>query len=74
MFYAYWADGLSLHVFNRFSYKLNSAYNEVGKYADKFERRITDAEKLNLMLYYIEKEHHFTGNGIWREDKRPNVK
>lgn len=26
---------------------------------------LTQVQKLNLILYFIEKEHHFTGNGIW---------
>lgn len=26
---------------------------------------LSNIQKLNLILYFIEKEHHFTGNGIW---------
>ncbi|XP_025834710.1 transcription termination factor 5, mitochondrial isoform X2 [Agrilus planipennis] len=28
--------------------------------------RLTDLQKLNLALYLMEKRHHFTGNGIWK--------
>ncbi|KAJ8926777.1 hypothetical protein NQ314_020827 [Rhamnusium bicolor] len=30
-------------------------------------KSLNQVKKLNLILYYIEKEHHFTGNGIWRK-------
>ncbi|KAJ8974861.1 hypothetical protein NQ317_001959 [Molorchus minor] len=32
----------------------------------KFES-LSQVKKLRLVLYLIEKEHHFTGNGIWRK-------
>ncbi|CAH1176044.1 unnamed protein product [Phaedon cochleariae] len=32
---------------------------------------LSEINKLNLILYFIEKEHHFTGNGIWRKCDEP---
>ncbi|CAH1104605.1 unnamed protein product [Psylliodes chrysocephalus] len=35
-------------------------------------KSLSQANKLNLMVYLMEKEHHFTGNGIWEKDKMPD--
>ncbi|KAH1001548.1 hypothetical protein HUJ04_005549 [Dendroctonus ponderosae] len=43
----------------------------LGKLRREATLRFTDlqqSKQLNLVLYYIEKEFHFTGNGIWRTD------
>lgn len=29
--------------------------------------RLSKVDQLNLIVYQIEKDHHFTGNGIWRK-------
>lgn len=31
------------------------------------QTRLTEAKKLNLALYLIEKDHHFTGDGVWEK-------
>ncbi|KAF5275663.1 hypothetical protein FQA39_LY06775 [Lamprigera yunnana] len=41
--------------------KLKAAYENVCQTV----KNINQTEKLNLVLYLIEKDHHFTGNGIW---------
>jgi len=50
------------------SYKLETALQKIKECRSVLPRRFNLIEKLNLMLYFIEREHHFTGNGIW-----PNV-
>lgn len=32
---------------------------------DKEAMPLSQVQMLNLVVYFIEKEHHFTGNGIW---------
>ncbi|KPJ13590.1 hypothetical protein RR48_10774 [Papilio machaon] len=35
--------------------------------------RLSDSQKLSLVLYLLEKKHYFTGNGVWTEDKNKNT-
>ncbi|XP_056632644.1 transcription termination factor 5, mitochondrial [Diorhabda sublineata] len=52
-------------------YKVQDAHATI-KYDSNFKyKSLTQVNKLNIMLYLIEKEHHFTGNGIWRNNKIP---
>ncbi|XP_068629095.1 transcription termination factor 5, mitochondrial [Battus philenor] len=34
--------------------------------------KITNSQKLSLMLYLLEKNHYFSGNGVWIESKNKN--
>ncbi|KAJ8961176.1 hypothetical protein NQ318_008857 [Aromia moschata] len=47
--------------------KLDKALNEMRTNEDFNYISLSQVKKLRLMLYFIEKEHHFTGNGIWRK-------
>ncbi|KPI93345.1 hypothetical protein RR46_10605 [Papilio xuthus] len=35
--------------------------------------KLSDTQKLSLVLYLLEKKHYFTGNGVWTEDKNKNA-
>ncbi|XP_072376249.1 transcription termination factor 5, mitochondrial [Diabrotica undecimpunctata] len=50
--------------------KVQSAHATI-KYDLNYKyKSLSQVKKLNLMLYLIEKEHHFTGNGIWTHGKK----
>uniref|UniRef100_A0A6P7F6N4 Transcription termination factor 5, mitochondrial n=1 Tax=Diabrotica virgifera virgifera TaxID=50390 RepID=A0A6P7F6N4_DIAVI len=50
--------------------KVQSAHVTI-KYDSNYKyKSLSQVNKLNLMLYLIEKEHHFTGNGIWTHSKK----
>lgn len=34
--------------------------------------KLSDSQKLSLVLYLLEKKHYFSGNGVWTEDKNKN--
>lgn len=48
-----------------FRENIEKARNEVAKNVTIDRYKLSQAQLLNLILYYIEKEHHFTGNGVW---------
>ncbi|KAF2900922.1 hypothetical protein ILUMI_05262 [Ignelater luminosus] len=50
--------------------KIEKAFAELKKVNHVPPRRISQIEKLNLILYFMEKEHHFTGNGVWKDDEQ----
>ncbi|KAF5286378.1 hypothetical protein FQR65_LT12629 [Abscondita terminalis] len=45
--------------------RLKNAYEAASSYTK--DSKISQSVKLNLILYLIEKEYHFTGNGIWND-------
>lgn len=47
------------------SEKIEVALNQIKSLTDLPQARLTEAKKLNLALYLIEKDHHFTGDGVW---------
>ncbi|XP_047538281.1 transcription termination factor 5, mitochondrial-like [Vanessa atalanta] len=34
---------------------------------------LSQSQKLSLILYLLEKNHYFTGNGVWSEEKHKNI-
>lgn len=48
-----------------FREKIAKSLNEMKVDKEINFESLTQVQKLNLILYFIEKEHHFTGNGIW---------
>ncbi|KAG5868528.1 hypothetical protein JTB14_032275 [Gonioctena quinquepunctata] len=55
-----------LHVLLYPVEKVQNALNQVRKDKNIKFNSLNQVTKLNLMVYLMEKEHHFTGNGIWR--------
>ncbi|XP_018576444.1 transcription termination factor 5, mitochondrial [Anoplophora glabripennis] len=45
--------------------KIEKKLNEMQSNKEINFESVTPAKKLNLLLYFIERDHHFTGNGIW---------
>lgn len=35
--------------------------------------KLKKVQKLSLVLYFLEKNHYFTGNGVWNEEKIKNI-
>lgn len=35
--------------------------------------KLNKSQKLSLVLYLLEKNHYFTGNGVWTEEKNKNI-
>lgn len=35
--------------------------------------KLSKSQKLSLILYFLEKNHYFIGNGVWIEDKNKNI-
>ncbi|CAG9854185.1 unnamed protein product [Phyllotreta striolata] len=51
--------------------KVEKAHDELRNSSNYNYKSLSQINKLNLMLYFMEKEYHFTGNGIWKNDKKP---
>ncbi|KAJ8916747.1 hypothetical protein NQ315_013952 [Exocentrus adspersus] len=47
--------------------KIQNALNQIRTNSEIQIKSLKQTKLLNLVLYFIEKEHHFTGNGIWRK-------
>lgn len=45
--------------------KIRDALQQVAAYAKERNKDLGEVQRLNLILYFIEREHHFTGNGVW---------
>ncbi|CAK1548537.1 unnamed protein product [Leptosia nina] len=35
--------------------------------------KITKSQKLSIVLYMLEKQHYFSGNGVWTEEQQKNI-
>ncbi|KAK9744690.1 short chain dehydrogenase [Popillia japonica] len=53
------------------SEKIEDALTQIKSMTDLPQTRLTEAKKLNLALYLIEKDHHFTGDGVWEKPQVP---
>ncbi|GJQ86720.1 hypothetical protein Trydic_g14790 [Trypoxylus dichotomus] len=47
------------------SEKIDDALNQIKSLTDLPQTRLTEAKRLNLALYLIEKNYHFSGDGVW---------
>lgn len=57
-----------LNVFN------NKKQNQVPFLQEQLDLdKLNKAQKLSLVLYLLEKNHYFTGNGVWTEEKNKNI-
>lgn len=52
-------------------YKVQEAHATIKHDSNFNYKSLSQVNKLNLMIYLMEKEYHFTGNGIWRNYKVP---
>ncbi|GLV41616.1 mitochondrial transcription termination factor 5 [Carabus blaptoides fortunei] len=47
--------------------KVREALREISRCSDICEPELRPHEKLNLCLYFIERKHHFSGDGVWHK-------
>ncbi|XP_044267769.1 transcription termination factor 5, mitochondrial [Tribolium madens] len=50
--------------------KIRNAFKEVKQFASRRKKPLSQVNRLNLVLYFIEREHHFTGDGVWEKNER----
>ncbi|RZC38878.1 uncharacterized protein BDFB_007416 [Asbolus verrucosus] len=49
--------------------KIQNNFKQVDLFETRSNKVLTQTNRLNLVLYFIEKEHHFTGDGIWTKSE-----
>ncbi|KAJ3655114.1 hypothetical protein Zmor_014254 [Zophobas morio] len=49
--------------------KIKKSFKQIRQYELQTKKKLTQVNKLNLALYFIEKEHHFSGDGVWTKNE-----
>lgn len=54
-----------------FRKKIQESINQLQKEKDLRFSQLSQCKQMNLILYRMEKKHHFTGNGVWTTGSNP---
>lgn len=54
-----------------FRKKIQASINQLKKEERLRFSKLSQCKQMNLILYHMEKKHHFTGNGVWVTGSNP---